>query len=468
MPAKNLLKTNESLIATFAARSALLMAGNLVRLAVQLTVLILYSRWLPVEAYGKYQSVWLFINVFGVITLFGLPTLLLSAGEKNIAGWIKQKGSLFFTIAVILHLLPAVYLVAVNNFDLNTCILLYAFLLAQNFSIVRETLAVKHNRQVRLFIVQVVFNTGWLLCHWLVIKNNYSLPLLISALLVLSLLKAALLPSYGKQVPFENAPLSTGRQWMFLGFFDVVGVLFKWIDKWVILLFVSVHQFAIYFNGAYEIPVFPLLVSAAGSIMIVDLSKGKDIGIHAPALFRKCMRYLAIPVIPSFFLLLFYHENIFLLIFGDKYAEAVPVFLASIFVIPARICHYTAALQAMHRNDIVVRGAFLDLALAILLLCILYPAFGLPGLALAFVLSTWAQAAYYLFQTARLTHNPLSAFIPYRYLALLILVSATTIFSGKRFLSNAPWHSLVTGLIFCVLIIGCFSTIAFVRKKKML
>ncbi len=455
MPVKNLLKTGKTSPSTFAGKSALLTGGNLVKLLVQITILILYSRMLSVEEYGRYQSVWLFINVFGVAILFGLPSLLLSAGSETVLRWIKNNKLLFVCLALGAHLIPVLYLaLARDGFEANTLPWLYALLIVQNLSVIRETLAVKYDQQKRLFVVQILFNLAWLTVHFLVLKSGYSLPLLISLLTLLCLLKAISLPWKYASITENNEPKSPGKQWLFLGLFDIVGMLFKWVDKWVILLFVSVAQFAIYFNGSYEIPLFPLLVSAAGSIMIVELSKSETIKEDAPVLFRKCMRYLAIPVLPSFFFLLQNHEQFFLFVFGDKYAEAVPVFFVALFVIPVRICHFTSALQALHRNDIVVKGAFLDLALAIILLIILYPLFGLPGLALAFVISTWMQAGYYLHHTARLLNKPLSSFIPYRYLVSISLFSLLILFIGKMVASFLSLNILFTSAVICAMVIG--------------
>lgn len=194
-----------------------------------------------------------------------------------------------------------------------------------------------------------------------------------------------------------------GKQWLFLGLHDVIDTVFKWLDKWLILAFVSLQQFAIYFNGSYEIPVYPLLLTAVGNIMLVELSKLK---IATPslsaALYRRAGYFLGAFIFPAFCFLLLFHKEIFLFVFSEKYMVAVPIFLVSIFVLPVRICYYTAALQAYNRNDVILKGSLLDLGLAILLMAILYPLAGLPGLAGAFVLSTYIQSFYYLWHVARL------------------------------------------------------------------
>ncbi|RYF80238.1 MAG: hypothetical protein EOO03_17510, partial [Chitinophagaceae bacterium] len=203
---------------SFAGKSALIMGSNLVKLLVQLTILLWYSRILPVDEYGTYQSTWLFINVFGVLALFGLPSLLLSAGTSAVIEWIRNNTKRFLLFATFLHLLPVAYLFFIkNDYSLSTSLWMYALVVFQNFSIIRETLAIKYNKQKKLFAVQLAFNLAWLLCHWWVVKTGYSLPLLLSLLTGLCLAKAIILPWHRTGTSKLNAPKNTGRQWTYLG-----------------------------------------------------------------------------------------------------------------------------------------------------------------------------------------------------------------------------------------------------------
>ena len=118
--------------------------------------------------------------------------------------------------------------------------------------------------------------------------------------------------------------------------------------------------------------------------------------------------------------------------------EAVPIFLVSIFVLPVRICYYTAALQAHQRNDLILKGSLLDLTLAIALMAVLYPLAGLPGLAGAFVLSTYLQSFYYLWHVSRLLRCRISALLPFGYFSIVFLISVAAMAACYLLIKNQP------------------------------
>src|ERR1700757_406416 len=94
----------------FAKRSFLLIASQVIRLIAQVAVIFVYARHLSLKDYGIYQSVWLYTNIISVLSLFGLPALILSTHEKNIRTWIKENKKSFLTIAGIVTMLPLLFL----------------------------------------------------------------------------------------------------------------------------------------------------------------------------------------------------------------------------------------------------------------------------------------------------------------------------------------------------------------------
>ncbi|MEJ7625736.1 MAG: polysaccharide biosynthesis C-terminal domain-containing protein [Ferruginibacter sp.] len=444
----------------FAKRTSLLIGSRLLKLFVQLIILYYYSRNLSYDEYGIYQSVWLYINVISVISLFGLPSLLLSSSNRDIKKWIKDNKKIFLPAALLCNLIPILYiLVGTEYYSSSDRALIIALTIIQNVTIILETIAIKNIKEKQVFIANIIFNAGYLVSHILVLKKGYSLSLLLSWLLVVFFLKILLfLPFRANEVHATDHKADTGKQWFFLGLFDVVSVLYKWLDKWVILIFISVSQFAVYLNGAYEIPVFALLASAVGNIMVVELSRQNFTDpVKVKSLFMSSAIFLASVVFPSFCFLLFYHREIFILLFSSKYEAAIPVFLISIFVIPVRITNFTTALQVYNRNDLVLKGAVLDILLAIILMVILYPFLKLPGLALAFVLSTYFQSAYYLWHTSLLLKKNISYFFPFRKLLLMMLISLIIAGIAYYLLSLLAYpYNIIGGAGICVALITVF------------
>jgi O-antigen/teichoic acid export membrane protein len=443
----------------FAKRSFLLIASKLTGLFGQVLIILLYSRHLSYVEYGLYQSVWLYINIISVFSLFGLPSILLSVSANNIIAWIKQNKTSFYLTAGILNLLPLIYFFfAVKGFAESCKLLLIALIIAQNISIIIEMLAIKKEKENLVLITNIIFTIGYLFCHLFILYAGYSLPLLLATLTIIFVFKASITMYFGGDMfNIESSTTITdlGRQWFYLGLFDTISVIGKWLDKWVILLLLSFSQFAIYFNGAYEIPVFGLMITAVGNIMVIELSKNNDNKLATNRmLFNDSSLLLASIVFPSFAFLLFYHHDFFILIFSHKYMASIPIFFISIFVLPIRITNYSAALQAYNRNDLIAKAALIDLVSAMVLMLILYPILKMKGLAIAFVAATYIQTLYYLWQTSKILQEKVSSFFPIKKLIVVMLLSVVIMGSAYWIFGKLiSQTNMVGGIIVCTLLI---------------
>lgn len=458
--------------ARFAKRSILLIVGNLIKLAVQLAVIYIYSRQLSLEDYGRYQSVWLYINLFSVIGLFGLPSVMLSSSTIDIKRWMKVNRKLVMRFLLCLTAGPILWILLLQqDLSLVERVLLCLLLLAQNLSILSETLSIKQEAEKRLLLVNIIYHTLYLFVHlWLIYIQTFNLSYLLYSLIGLLLMKALTLYRNDRMAGVgEGITYSTklGKQWLYLGLYDTVAVLFKWMDKWIILLFISLNEFAIYFNGSYEIPVFMLLAGAIGNIVVVELAKSRlvDSAVALP-LFKRSSLFMSALMLPAFCFLLFFYKELFLFVFSEKYAAALPVFFASIFIVPVRVMNYTAALQVFYKNDIILKGALIDLALAISLAAVLYPLLGLPGIALAFVLSSYIQGGFYLFHTSRLLQVPLYRLHPFKKMALVFLMSLLLTWACHLLVEDASGlYKLAAGLLSTTVLAGGFFLYFFKRKE---
>lgn len=429
MPATNSVKQNIPFdLSKFLKRSSLLISSSILRLATQLIIIFLFSRNLSITDYGLYQSVWLYVTIISIVGLFGLPSLILSSSVSSIRYWISQNKTKFLVLCLLLNCIPVIYvLFAANEYNITIKLLLITLSIIQNASILAETVAIKNKLEKLAFAANSIFSAGYLICHLVILYTGYSLPALLSCIVALFIIKTIFLclPSFDIVNGSPHlATKSTGKQWLYLGLNDLSGLLFKWLDKWLILSFISLTQFAIYFNGSFEIPIFGLMLSAVSNIILVDLS-GSNVydTLKIKSIFENSSLLLASVVFPSFCFLFFYSDQFFTFIFSEKYTEAIPLFVISIFVLPLRITNFTAVLQVNNRTDLVLKGALLDLLVAIILMAALYPLLQLKGLALAFVLSTYIQAGYYLWHTGKLINKKISYFFPFKKLLLLMALS---------------------------------------------
>ena len=206
--------------------------------------------------------------------------------------------------------------------------------------------------------------------------------------------------------------------WLQLGINDVITVLFRWADKFILSLILAKELFAVYFNGSAEIPFLPILFSAVSSAAVqhwannhvAQESQNKIPILHYSA------RILSSIMFPLFFFFIFFNESFLTIVFSAKYVSAIGIFVCTQLVLPLRAYPFTALLQSEHRGDIINKGAMIDFVMACILMYPLYVLLGLPGVALSFVISTYWQAAYYLQQTAKLIKVPITDLVPFRLL----------------------------------------------------
>jgi O-antigen/teichoic acid export membrane protein len=395
--------------------------------------------------YGRYQSFWVQWQVLHVVACLGLPTLVLTypvAGLRalalasrprhwaGLAGWVGLVasgfagaqwwgGSAFGPWQAGLFLL------------LNVPVaILEAYVLGQ--------------RQLRAAAVVSVGYAGlFVLSHGLLVKGIVSSAQLLACLLLASALRLAALGCLVRRSPAAPAlaePLAwpaVRSYWAHTAFNDVVQVLFRWVDKLALNFLLPAALFALYFNGTLDVPFLPLLLGAAGSTLLLHFGEPGLTDAERLATLRAAATLLGRLVFPLFFFLLFFRRELFGVVFAHRYDAAVPLFVVSSLVVPLRAYNFTALLQHKGQGQRISRGAVLDLALALLLLYPLYRLLGLVGVALAFVLSTYAQAGYYLGHTARLLRVPWASLVPWRPWLVQLLGAALGL--GLLHLVLTPW-----------------------------
>jgi O-antigen/teichoic acid export membrane protein len=395
-------------------------------------ITVIYSRKLSFDEYGKFQSVWMYTNIINVIISFGLTSVILSTNLNFLFSFIKshrKKLSIFYSFLSIIGL-AAFYLFA-KNFTNDLKLLLLAFIIIQNASTIAETLLIKRQGEKASFVINFIYSVFFLAWHVYILLSHYSLTNLILGICVISILKFIAM----RMIPFQKGLYVVAanekhflEHWAFLGLNDILGVISKWIDKFFLLYILTASDFAIFFNGSFEIPLFGLLISVMGSFLLIEISKNISLTSKIIQLYRESFLILSALVFPMFFFLFFFRNELFALVFKNKYDASLPVFVISIFVLPLRINNYSVILQCFSKGKKILLGSILDISIAIILMLILYPLMGMQGIALAIVVATYCQIIFYLFHSAKTLHIPIIQLLPLQKLLLRFLIAGTSYF----------------------------------------
>ncbi len=402
-----------------------------------LLVVVWYSRRLPQEVYGNYQHFWIQLSVLCPLACIGIHVLTVTYAPGFIMKLLKTIKARQYTLYGFWVLALAILFAALQHSALEISLFIpFLFLISYTLATIFESFLIVFRNYQSLVAINVIYSALFWGIHWFVLGHSFSLHTVFVYLLILTVLRLCIywgiaiinVQRYDEEEHEEEYNLGKIRTlWMHLGVYDVTQILSNWVDKFIISLTLSAPLSAIYYNGSQNIPFLPLLLSAAGSAVLIQLARGgrKNETTDVIQLMNQMGRMLSCIVFPVFFFLLLFRVDFIVTIFTVKYLPAVPVFMAALFILPVRAYHFTTVLQRMHKGSIINIGAIAELILACTLIYPLYRWIGLPGVALSFVISTYFQATFYLFYSARLLQTSPLKLVPYVNWLVKLIVFAT-------------------------------------------
>ncbi len=418
-----------------------------------LVVLILYSKYLSPAAYGAYQHFWIHLYVLFPFICFGIHVLIITYSRSFIINLFQQlNASHYLLYGLWVILLSGLFAVLqIRSIDINFFVP-FLFILCYAITFIFESFLIVSKNYYWLIPVNFIYSAAFCAIHWIVLDHGFSLQGLFGYLLSITVLRLCIyigvtvcnFKRYHKEVVFEEyLPGKVLALWLHLGLFDILQVLSGYADKFIISIVLTAELSAIYYNGSQNIPFLPLLLSAAGSAVLIQLAGGRkqDEKTDSIRLMNQSGKVLSSIVFPLFFFLLFFRYDLIVILLTNKYIPAIPVFFMATLVLPVRAYSFTTVLQRLHRGDIINMGAIAELVVALALMYPLYKWIGLPGVALSFVISTYFQATFYLIYSARLLQtsplklipvvNWLVKLIVFASLFIIIHYAVNQIFSAK-------------------------------------
>ena len=396
--------------------------------------LVWLSRHTAPAYYGRYQSFWVQWQVLHVVACLGLPTLVLTYAPARLRSLVRAArpahlGWLGGWVLLVAGAFAGLQWRAGSPFEPWQAGL---FLLLNVPIAILEAHALVQRQFRPVALLSMAYAGSFGLGHALLVSHWLSSVQLMAWLLVSNVLRLAALgylarPQPRRPMPEEAPPIAwpaVRNLWAHTALNEVVQVLFKWVDKLALNFLLPAALFALYFNGTIDVPFLPLLLGAAGSTLLLHFGEATLTDADRLATQRQAATLLGRLVFPLFFFLILFRYELFGVVFAHRYDAAVPLFVVSSLVIPLRAYNFTALLQHKGQGRLISTGAVLDLALALALMYPLYRWLGLAGVALAFVVSTYCQAGYYLAHTARLLGVPWATLLPWRPWAAQVLGAA--------------------------------------------
>jgi O-antigen/teichoic acid export membrane protein len=442
-----------------------------------LLVVIWYSKRLPEATYGHYQQFWIHGYVLYPVACLGIHVLLTTYSKDFVATIARRLSAAQYGLYVAwVTLLSLLFATLQYRFNGVGFLMPFVFFFAFAASFILEACLVVYRRFGVLVSTNVLYAVAYCVIHWYVWVNGFTLKNVFTGVMVITLVRfviylvvATRLLRNTEDTGLQVAMPAVRNLWFHLGVYDVLQILFSWIDKFAVSLVLTAQMSAVYFNGAQNIPFLPLLLTAAGSAVLMQLATNKEGSAgDTVTLMNQSGRLLSCVVFPLFFFLLVFRTELIDALLSARYSAAIPIFAVSVLALPVRAYSFTTVLQRHHRGDIINMGAAADLVLACALMYPLYLWLGLPGVALSFVITTYLQALYYLYHSARILNVSMIGMVPLtNWLVKFILFAAVLItihYTAAWY--NAPKFSLFLGSLGMLLLVAVSLSLEIRTQKR--
>ncbi len=380
---------------------------------------MIFSRLLSPADYGDYRQVWLIFRTVAPFLVLGLdssiifflPQLEKSRHRVLLMQTVGMLGGLGILFSVVLFFgseaisefygsnlnqyLKAIALYPVFFFPFRIAPL---WLVATERVQVAAILSILSEVARAVGAVGLVISTGNLTAVFL----WASITALGSFLLMVWLIRRTY-PGYSRRPDWKLLR----SQWSYslpLGIATVLGSTLKRLSANFVAVAFTAGTFAVYANGAFELPIIHPLSNA---VMVVILPEFVRLGNTQKydkllRLWLESIRKLSIYVYPSSVFFFQFALPTIVLLFSEKYADSAAVFRIFLLVVPLRIAQYGAILKAMNRTSWILGTNIVSLVITLVLSVALISPLGIYGPALATVIGIYTLAILSLILLSRL------------------------------------------------------------------
>lgn len=443
--------------------------GQGMSMIISMVVTMVAVRLLSVEQYATFRQTFLVYQLAEPFLLLSLPMALYffmgRDGDRKqqtvFESYLMLLGS--GTLFGLFFLFGGNALIAqqFQNPHLQTTLLWVApFALFMLPAAILSTVMVVQNRTIQLSLYNIVsrlllafLSIGG--CYWFrnaesmiwaqLIWSVITLPL--ASYLIFSSLKGSL------RLPELQHMYSIVKYAIPLGLSTILSSVMIWMDKFIVASLCPPEEFAVYANGALELPLIGVVTGSIATVIMADMARHCHEGQHRVALelFRKSSVFSALLLFPCLCFFLFFGEAYIQLIFSEKYAASVVPFTIYLFVLPFRIVYYGGAMIALGLSRMVFYRSMGDLLVNMVMAWGFVHLFGSKGAAIATLLTMYCWSLpFNLAVLRRGFHCQIRDLMPFRQLSKIMLIAGVSalLASSLLLIGWGPLMNLLFGGIF--------------------
>lgn len=411
---------------------------NIFNTGAQFLLVIILSRFFSKEDYATFRQLFLPSEIIAPLLGLGLSSSIFYFYPRfsNKIKLLISSLTLIFVACFVFEILVIGGLGKIISISFKNENLLKYFYYVGFFSFFSLSNTVLYSyfileNKIRInIIVNFVFNLILLLLLFLIVSyvKNIEIAILLRVVVYgISFITMFLISKPFKKIDYSLNEFYNDLREIFVYSFPIslsllIGVVSYQIDKIIVSSFCSAEEYAMYVNGAFEIPVIAIITSSiAGASFGLFTQYCKDNEYDkANNLFNKISLASAIVIFPCFVFLFFYSKETIVLIFGKKYIESYFVFEIYLLLLPIRIIQYGNVLIALGKTNILLFRSIIELIISAASSILLFKLFGYKGIVFGTVIAVllWT-VPYNLVIISKGFKLPIKFILPLKKLAVV-------------------------------------------------
>lgn len=425
-----------------ADKAIIVVIGNLVSGLGKIILSIILVRLIAKADYGSYRQAMMLYATFGMIFLFGIPQSiyyfipqLSKEDQKRLSAqsfiYLFFFGSL---LTIAFYFLSGNIAEWFNNDALTSYIKIFSpyflFMLPTQAII---PLLISINRHKAAAITSIIFMMVSIVSVLLPLFIGFGLAEIFISMVAFAFIQILVVILYTAKLlqgfVWKWNSVFLKRQFAYaypIGLSQVVGIISRALDKYIISFAFMPERFATYEIGAKEIPLVNILPYSISNVLqpkLVEYYQKGDLDTFIK-LWHASIRKVSLIMLPIFVFLFITAQELMVFLYTSNYIGSVLIFRIYLCLLPLRVTAYGPILMAAGRPKFVFLATCIGLGLNLCLSIGLLQLIGFVGPAIATVITQCFVIILYLKKISQILHLHFWEIFPFKPFLQIFSIAA--------------------------------------------
>ncbi len=444
--------------------------SKLVNILGLLAASMILTRVLTRAEYGNYEQVWLVYNSFLPLVGYGLSSAIYFFSAREDRRSVYSAAAVGATVigiltGIVLAILAPAIARWFNSDALTDYIRIFAAYAALSSpSLMFESVFVTEKKVGLLLLGNVLLASLFAGAVLVSALMFHSLTVVFISIAVVGAAKSLFLFSFlirkkhltGKKLsPVLKAQLVYALPILIS---SITGMISRQVDRYLVTLFFSPGQFAVYAIGSKEIPMIAVITGSASAVLFPVFSKFWSLEMRGKfvEVWRNSISKTGLFLLPMMVFLLFAAKDFMGFFFGEKYVVSAGIFRIFLLLLPMRLAFYSQALFALGKQKLYMYTAIVEMFMSGVASYFMMRAYGLEGAAIGKVIVSYLQVIFLVAALVTLLKTNLREFFPWVKIFKILFISVfglVPLFFLREYIANVYFRFAAEAGLFAVVFI---------------